>query len=226
MKNEIKLYLSWKEPISRERFLIGLLEKNNGLYEFKYLDEFQEAKEKGCYILDEFLDENKTYKSEKMFLTFSNRLPNRKRKDFKLFLSERGFSEEVTDLEILKETRGVLATDTLELLEVLPNVEDKCFYFECYIVGMRHHINDVELEEMDKEDKITIVHEQENKYDKYAIYIETEKRKKIGYLPRCYTEKLYKLVDEKLLQVKIKRIVKSEIKKNPSMDIKIGLQRG
>ena len=122
----IKVEVTWKNPISRERYKIGELIYNNNEYVFKYSESLEKANSEGFNGLGEFKDLKKIYTSPELFLTFSTRIPNRKRKDFKKFLEENKISEKEDDLKVLLATRGVLDTDTIELFEkifgIYPNL--------------------------------------------------------------------------------------------------------
>ena len=94
-----KLWLIWKEPISRRRFTIGLLEKNEMGFFFIYLNpELDEARKNGFSFFPGFDDLNKKYFSSDLFVNISTRLPNRKRPDYLEILN----SYEIVQVQILK----------------------------------------------------------------------------------------------------------------------------
>lgn len=114
----IKAFVTWKNPTFRKRYIIGELTYDDCVgYKFKYCKNIKEALKAGFKGIGEFKDLNKTYESTELFLTFSSRIPDKKRKDFKKFLQENKISETVNDLEILFLTKAALVTDTIEIFQ-------------------------------------------------------------------------------------------------------------
>ena len=109
-KNKQHLFVYWKE------FKIGKLSKIDEKYRFFYAYEYHMARAKGFGKLGEFIN-YKIYESDKMFLTFSIRLPSLKRTDFLGYLKENNLDEKSEILDILKLTRGELYTDFISLRE-------------------------------------------------------------------------------------------------------------
>ena len=129
-----KLWLIWKEPISRRRFTIGLLEKNEKGFFFSYLNpELDEARNNGFSFFPGFDDLNKKYFSSDLFVNISTRLPNRKRPDYLEILNSYDLDSTSTNFEILKATKGGLLTDNYEFVSVF-NLNK----IEFDIAGMRH----------------------------------------------------------------------------------------
>ncbi|KAK2322454.1 DNA-binding protein, partial [Clostridioides difficile] len=65
----------------------------NGLYEFSYEYEIDEAIKAGFNALISFDDISKTYYSEDLFSPFASRLPDKKRKDINKILDKYDMSE-------------------------------------------------------------------------------------------------------------------------------------
>lgn len=222
------MYVTWKDPQSRKRYIVGTLGRGEGEYKFSYTNYLLEAERMGFKKFREFPEENKIYSSKYLFFTFKSRIPNRNRSDFKYFLNERGLEESADDLKILSETRGFLSTDTIELLNVLPNTKKSNFIFEVYLAGVRHYLelkNDkLVVKTTDKEiilnTKIKLVLEPENKYDQYAIAVKTSEEKVIGYIPNCYARELSDLLKKINVEVKIMKIFS---KKGEVPEIKINI---
>lgn len=82
------LYLVWKHPESGKSYTVGKLIRENG------------------------------YQSDKLFLLFSSRLPDPKRKDIKEILDKYGL-DEYDGYELLKRSGGRLPIDTYELIPQL-----------------------------------------------------------------------------------------------------------
>ena len=73
------LLLIWKDPSSRRNYTIGKLTRSDKFY-FEYCGEYELAKEAGWRELEAFPD-NKVYENTELFLPFSSRLPDKKRRD-------------------------------------------------------------------------------------------------------------------------------------------------
>ena len=110
-----QLYLNWKNPNTEEQFIIAILQRKNGTYEFKYLNDVNKAINKGFTPLIAFSDINRTYISDKLFLTFSSRLPDKRRKDIDKILKRYSMSQ-YDEYELLKRSRGKLPIDNLEFI--------------------------------------------------------------------------------------------------------------
>lgn len=85
----------------------------------------------------------------------------------------------------------------------MPFVQE-IFLIECHIAGTSH----LDLEEVEPnlniDDILFTRREPENKYDKFAIMLLTEKSEKLGYIPRDKNEILARLMDAgKLILCKI-----------------------
>lgn len=183
------LFLIWKDPKTRQNFVIGELSKN-GLYEFKYIDDIENALTKGFTLLPAFPDKTITYKSQEMFSSFSSRLPDKKRRDIQQILSKYHLSE-YDEYALLKRSGAKLPIDNLNFIEPIfdtdENVE-RCFF----IAGPRHYLgcNGEKCEDMpsvDIGDPVLLELEPSNTHDNNAVKILTESKKTLGYIPRYYS---------------------------------------
>ena len=78
-----KLWLVWKEPEERKRYIVGELIYENDKYTFKYLkEEIDIVTSKGFDFFPGFNDLDKIYESTVMFSNISTRLPNPARPDY------------------------------------------------------------------------------------------------------------------------------------------------
>src|SRR5699024_528519 len=140
MKNEsFELWLIWQNPETRQRYHVGNLLYEEGVYLFSYENgeyrrKLAEAMDNGYQTHLAFPDINKTYTSKNLFGPFSRRLPDSRRPDYQLVLQELGLSKEATELEVLRATRGILATDSYEFVSPI-KVEDNDFELDFFIAG-------------------------------------------------------------------------------------------
>lgn len=191
-------YLIWKEPKSRQQYLIAKLSKN-GKYEFEYDFEIEEALEKGFKLLIAFDNIKEKYTSDRLFSSFSSRIPDKRRKDIGKILDKYGLSE-YDEYELLKKSGGRLPIDDLEFIDpILDNGEDP-IERRFYVAGSRHYIGCegkecVKSFGIDTGDKLYLELEPENKFDEYAIKIKNRNKDKIGYIPRYYNKELIGLLN-------------------------------
>ncbi|WP_047153291.1 HIRAN domain-containing protein [Aneurinibacillus tyrosinisolvens] len=197
-----KLWLIWKDIVTRERFVVGILEWKQDAYFFRYLDNegknnLNEAIKQGFMLLPAFPERDKEYVSEKLFQTFLNRLPNRKRKDVQRFFIEQNLPVDCSDFDFLKETGGRLPTDTLEFVEPLVFQTEEEFEIDFYVAGTRYYSIDEAEMELTPGSKLLFRLEPENEFDPHAIEIFTLSNKKLGYVPVFYSRYLDLLVKNK-----------------------------
>lgn len=185
------LYLIWKDPISRCNYTVAQLSKNSQ-YEFSYGYEVDEAIRNGFELLIPFDDVNKVYKSDTLFPTFSSRLPDRKRRGIEKILAKYGLKE-FDEYKLLKRSGARLPIDSLEFIDPIfedNNGEVKRIF---HIAGARHHIgcdgdNCGKALHLEVGDRLILVPEPMNEFDKNAIRITDRENKSLGYLPRYYSE--------------------------------------
>ena len=195
---ENRLWLIWKEPKERRRFIIGELDFLNGQYRFKYIDpELNDARKKGLDFFPGFSDLKKEYISKELFANIESRLPNPSRPEYLSILNTYELDMNSTEMEILSRTKGRLLTDNFEFVPIFDKNK-----IEFEIAGTRHSsdiqnhknsfkVNDTLYLEMDKN----------NEYDKYAIKVMCDKGDAIyhlGYVPRYYSKELSEILDKKI----------------------------
>ncbi|MBS6600645.1 MAG: HIRAN domain-containing protein [Clostridium sp.] len=193
------IYLVWKEPKSRKQFRIGILSRN-GKYQFKYGFEINDALKEGFSLLIAFDDINKTYENDKLFPTFSSRIPDKRRKDINLILNKYGLKE-YDEYQLLKKSGGSLPIDDLLFIDpILDNSEtpiERIFF----VAGQRHYLGCngeecIRALNLHENQELLLELEPENKYDKDAIKIITKDKDLIGYIPRYYNKELLCLIEK------------------------------
>lgn len=192
-----KLWMIWKAPISRRRFIIGELSKNEKDYCFKYINpELEAAKEKGFSYFPGFNNLNETYISNTLFANIETRLPNPSRPDYLEILNSYGLEANSTEIEILRATKGRLLTDNFEFVPLF-NRNNK---IEFDIAGTSHHLLEEKVRKLLKvNDNLELEQEPDNKEDEYAIKVLYEfenKKVLLGYVPRYYSKDLASLLAE------------------------------
>lgn len=190
------IYLIWKDPNTGQNYTVGQLSKNQR-YEFSYGHDVNEATKEGFKLLIAFENIHKVYQSDTLFPTFSSRLPDKKRRDIKKILSKYGL-QQYDEFELLKRSGTRLPIDTLQFIDpILEDDQDLARTF--HVAGVRHHFgcegqhcNDAL--NLDVGNKLKLVPEPTNQYDRDAVKIIDSKGNRIGYVPRYYSESVTNLL--------------------------------
>lgn len=228
MKMSDKLWLIWKEPKERRRYIIGELTYDNNIYSFKYIDpELNNAKEKGLDYFPGFNDTEKEYKSETgMFANIESRLPNTSRPEYLAILNTYDLDTDASKIEILKKTKGRLITDNFEFVPVFDKNK-----IEFEIAGTRHSKDIKKYRKVfEINDNLILKREPENPYDEYAVKVECKKNGKLymlGYVPRFYSRELSKMLEENIkysAQIKYLNFETSLRDEDITVDVKLILQ--
>lgn len=192
MQNNMHNYLLliWKDPNSRRNYTVGKLTRSDKYY-FEYFGEYKTAKEAGWRGLEAFPYDNKVYENTELFLPFSSRLPDKKRRDIKEILKKYELTS-YDEYELLRKSGARLPIDSYEFVDpIFP--EDKTIRREFFIMGIRHVAdckgkNCTYLPNVLRGDYLILVEEPENKNDKNAIRVETASGEALGYVPRYYSQ--------------------------------------
>ena len=192
-----KLWMIWKEPISRRRFIIGELSMEDDRYFFKYTNpELEDAKKRGFNYFPGFNNLNETYTSNILFKNIETRLPNPNRPDYLEILNLYDLKTESTKMEILKATKGRLLTDNFEFVQPF----DRNNKIEFDIAGTRHHLVEESVRKALKvNDNLLLEREPNNIEDENAIKVLYEFENKmvlLGYVPRYYSKYLSELLQK------------------------------
>lgn len=111
------VYVSWQEPVSRRRYVVGRLsELVDGSFEFVYT---KGALMSACFIpFPGMRILERVYRSSELFPFFSNRLLGKNRPEYKQFIDWLALPyERPSPLDILARTDGLRATDAYQIFE-------------------------------------------------------------------------------------------------------------
>lgn len=191
---KIELWLIWKEPVSRRRFKIGILQKDEKKYIFKYVNpELDDARKNGFKFYPGFEDITKTYESESLFTNIASRLPNSKRKDYLEILNWYNLDINSSEIDILIATKGRLLTDNYEFV---PAFNLNKIIFD--VAGTRHSKDILKCRKMLKINDKLLLEPENNVKDENAIKVvyvdENNERYEIGYVPRYYSKKILEIL--------------------------------
>lgn len=210
------LYIVWKDVQTRRQYIIGKLEKCNG-YNFYYYKEIEAALKAGFSPFVAFPDVHRKYHSDNMFLPFSSRLPDKKRKDMNIIL-ERYNLKEYDEYELLKKSRGKLPIDNIQFIDPLFVTDEefeKCFF----LAGVRHYLhcdgkncsNSIDIV---RGDELFLQPEPDNKEDECAVKVVNKNCECIGYIPRYYAESYNQILQQK----RVARCYVASVNKNNNCD--------
>ena len=188
------LYLIWKNPQNRLRHIVGILKKSDK-FEFRYTDDARECINKGFDLLVSFPNLNKKYVSDKLFPEFLSRIPGPTRVDIKEILEKYGLKK-YDSFELLKRSGAKTSLDMLEFIDPILNLRGKNITREFYVAGTRYYCSRDNEDKISIGNKVVLIQEPNNKYDKYAIKMEINNIF-VGYVPVYYTQIISRYLDNK-----------------------------
>lgn len=204
MKSNNSIFVIWKSPESRRNYLVGRITRDEK-YSFNYESELEEAKKEGFTEFIPFPNKDELYKNEILFPIFSNRLPDKKRKDIQKILKKYNL-ESYDEFELLK-MGAELPTDNLKFVTAIDSTSD-LLNCEMYLSGVRHYLGckgkNCNNAQPLVGDDLHLEAEPENKKDEFAIKV-MKNENIVGYIPRYYN-KLVNQLFEKESKMKCKLI--------------------
>lgn len=186
-----ELVVVFQEPISRRWFPVGLLSFEQGLYHFRYTRGAVDAKEAGTFIpFGVMTDLEATYRSEKLFPLFQNRVMPRSRPEYKSYtrwlLGETDAPEELSPMQELGRSGGARATDNIQLYPVPKNVDGN-YRMSFFAHGVRH-LSESAQQAIDTQrlrTRLQVRPDPNNEHDSDALTLWTEVPSMlVGYCPR------------------------------------------
>lgn len=199
------LHLAWQDAASRRWFPIARLERRLVGFRFVYLAGFRTAAQAGLAPLPAFPDPSRAYESERLFPFFRNRVMNRARKDFEVWVARMGYAEadalteDEVAFEVLARSRGRRSTDPFELF---PSPQAKgeggmVYDLEAFVHGVRHATDSAQAEllELETGAALSLVPEPSNPADPDAIQVCTDSGARVGYVPRYHCRDLHRLME-------------------------------
>lgn len=213
-KCDIELWLVWKDPDTRQRYVVGRL-WYDGKYRFQYFESISSNNISNCGVdlaerlgfkrLEPFQDVY-VYSNDVLFQIFNKRLPDRTRIDFSAIVKEYNLTPDCTPMELLEATGGRLAIDTLEFVTPFSCQESGEFEIDFFIAGWRHYNGESVFTKLRQKTKLKLVLEPENKYDPFAIKILGPEDVMLGYVPVYYSRYLDEAVINNEYEAYIERL--------------------
>lgn len=210
-KKPFELWLIWQNVETRQRYHIGKLLHNNGVYTFSYETngyrrKLAEAMDNGYRPHLAFPNINKTYTSHTLFGPFARRLPDTRRPDYSLVLQDLGLSSKCTVMDVLQATGGILATDSYEFVSPII-VDNNHFDLDFFIAGWRYYDGDQVIDQLKTGDDVIFSLDPENKHDHKAVIVMSVNGKQLGFIPAFYSGWMFEIIEKNCdYEAKIKSI--------------------
>ena len=187
----------WKNPTTRTRYIVGRLNYDASINQYSFMynqEKIIDAVQNGFENYPNFPDLNKTYFTENdLFKDIKNRLPNSKRPDFATILNRYNLDPTSSLMEILVATKGRVATDTFEFIEEINPGNNNSINID--VAGTRYADFKEICENLNINDKVILEKEPTNRFDKFAVKVQTLDGKSLGYIPRYYSEAITRIIE-------------------------------
>lgn len=199
-KRPFELWLIWQNVETRQRYHIGSLLHQNGIYTFNYETsgyrrKLAEAMDNGYRPHLAFPDTHKEYTSNKLFGPFARRLPDPRRPDYQTVLQELGLSNDCTEMDVLRASGGILATDSYEFVSPI-FIENDYFDLDFFVAGWRYYEGDHVIEQLKSGEVVEFLLDSKNPKDRNAVLVMSVKGAKLGFIPAFYSGWMYEVIDK------------------------------
>jgi len=199
MKNNIiDLLLVWKDPDTRQRFVVGILSHNEKNEEYKYMyvnPEKNAAFSHGFQNFPSFPDLNEVYVIEgEIFPGIKPRLPNRKRENYPEILKKYNLDATSSDMEILAATRGRLGTDSFEFVQSIHFDSEEPFKVTFDLAAARRYdFPEIRLS-LSENQSVILIHDYANPVDPFAVKVMYE-HFCLGFVPKYYSQEIARMLE-------------------------------
>lgn len=208
-----KLVLAWRNPVNRIWTPVAILEYTEGLYHFYYTNG---AKEKNFIPFGQMQEKTKVYMSEELFPIFKNRLLAKSRPEYKDYLDWLDIDFQYSnDLLELSRSRGIRATDQLQLFPIPTKEKDNLYKVSFFAHGISHIADSYveRLESLSIGDELLLLKDIQNDIDPFALVLRTKDDpvELMGYCPSFFAQDFNKLLElngNKNVKVSIQKINK------------------
>jgi hypothetical protein len=194
------LFLAWQDPDSRTWFPVGKLTREDGTYNFSYLQGAIQAGEKANFQpLWSFPDFYISYSSIELFPLFSNRLLRPSRPDYENFVQWLNIPQQKDDpIALLARSGGRRKTDSFEVFPYLERDEQGNYHIHFFAHGLRHFPKDIQqhVQSLQPGTRLLVTHDIQNAFDSRALILRTEDLHFVGYCPRYLTDDFFELISQ------------------------------
>jgi hypothetical protein len=191
------LIVAWQDPESREWLPVGRLGRVDEGYYFVYTEGAKKSSKFEPFGWMQ--DITSAYVSKDIFPLFANRLLPKSRPDYKDYMRWLGFSDqEPNDLEVLARSRGVRATDKLEMFPC-PAPDERGYYrgyFFCH--GLRYLLpeNVNRIAQLSIGQQLFVALDVQNPADTNALLLRSpDPVAMVGYFPRYLAVEFRRVIE-------------------------------
>ncbi|MFK5975293.1 MAG: hypothetical protein QM493_02185 [Sulfurovum sp.] len=190
-----KLIVAWKNPNNSQWLPIGNLEYRGKLYSFNYTNG---AKSKDFQPFGQMNELGKIYNSETLFPIFKNRLLAKSRPEYEDYLNWLDIDKSDNELIELSRSRGIRATDNLQLFPI-PQKNENGNYEVLFFSHGISHISEhyvTRLSKLKENDKLLILKDVQNEVEPLALALRTsdDPIELLGYCPSFLVKDFYQLM--------------------------------
>lgn len=195
------LFLAWQDQEKTRRwFVIGMLDRLNSNYKFRYVNQARLASDFGFQPLLDFPEIEKVYVSQQLFPLFENRLLSKSRPDYDDFLKRiaiENTNNDVDPMEILARTEGLRATDSFEVFQKPEPDDNRNYHIVFFARGVRHLPEGVEglIASLNIGEELEVKFDLENEYDCNALILRSNGLQ-VGWIPRYLCPDIKRLKNE------------------------------
>lgn len=200
-RRPFELWLIWQNAETRQRYHVGRLLHQDGIYTFSYQTsgyrrKLAEAMDNGYQPHLAFPDTNRVYTSNKLFGPFARRLPDPRRPDYQVVLQDLGLPLDCTEMDVLRATGGILATDSYEFVSPV-FVEGNHFDFDFFVAGWRYYEGESVIDQLQSGDIVDFFLDPKNREDSKAVVVMSVNGEKLGYIPAFYSGWMFEIIQKK-----------------------------
>ncbi|NCD12606.1 MAG: hypothetical protein EOL93_08630 [Epsilonproteobacteria bacterium] len=191
-----KLSLVWRNPQTRTWTPVACIEYKDSTYFFNYTNG---AKNENFVPFGQMNDLTKKYSSNELFPIFKNRLLSKSRPEYEDYLNWLDIQGEYNDFLELSRSRGIRATDELQLFPIPTKNEAGDYEVLFFSHGISHiapgYVN--RLESLQKNDLLLLLQDIQNEADPFALALRTKDDpvELLGYCPAFFAKDFNKLLD-------------------------------
>jgi len=184
-----RLVLAWRNPETRIWVAVGLLEYKDDKYYFNYTNG---TKVENFIPFGQMSELSKTYVSDELFPLFKNRLLSKSRPEYEDFLDWLDIDKGNNDLLELSRSRGIRATDELQLFPIPEKCENGNYEVLFFSHGISHISKNYvkRVLELKKDDKLLLLKDIQNDTDPLALVLRTKDDpvELLGYCPAFFAK--------------------------------------
>jgi HIRAN domain/HipA N-terminal domain len=205
------LYLAWREPDHRW-WPVGQLSYAEQEYRFTYTKGALEATKAGFLPIPSFPELGEVYVSGELFPLFANRLPPKRRPDYKDFIEWLDIKSDESDpMALLASSGGRRETDMFEVFRIPKKNATGHYESSFFVRGLGHQAPNVEKEasQLHLDDSLELREERNNPHDPHAVQVlVSQSGTRIGYVPRYLCDDIHILKERNSdqLDVRVKRV--------------------